>query len=179
MGESPLQITKGAVDHHASESHLLNGLELMFTEDRRLTVDQLLQTIQRIVSQFWETVVYGHIHIGWSGTENAWFKWRLCRKVWNRYVFTPFADVIYDVAWTSTVLRVTRSDTFHLNTIHLFSNGCWTFLQMWLTMNYTFHWRISFFFATPNENVITKVYELIEHPSYITETYGIISMHYK
>ena len=51
-GESHLQITKGAVDHQSSGSHLLKGLELMLTEDRRLTADEWLQTTQRIVSQF-------------------------------------------------------------------------------------------------------------------------------
>ena len=70
---------------------------------------------------------------------------------------------------TSSVLRVPCSDTFHLNTIHLLSNACRTFLQTLLTLSCTFHWRMHFFSATPNKNVIKKVYELIEHPSYIVK----------
>ena len=73
-------MTKGAVDHQASGSHLLNGLEQMLTEYRRLTVDELLQTTQCIVSQFegqWYTDIFT---LGEIAQKMLAFKWRLCRK---------------------------------------------------------------------------------------------------
>ena len=59
---------------------MLNGLELMLTEDRRLTVGQLLQTIQRIVLQFqgqWYTDTFTLDEVAQKVLA---FKWRLCRK---------------------------------------------------------------------------------------------------
>ena len=73
-------MTKGAVDHQASGSHLLKGLELMLTEDRRLTVDELLQPTPRIVSQFqgqWYTDTFT---LGEVAQKMLAFKWRLRRK---------------------------------------------------------------------------------------------------
>ena len=50
------------------------------TEDRRLTIDELLQTTQRIVSQFggqWYTDTFT---LGEVAQKMLAFKWRLCRK---------------------------------------------------------------------------------------------------